>query len=110
MCYGYPKTRPFIQIINPCGPRDSYGPRALTASKIQIEDTSVLVSVLLLRKDNMTKATVIKERFKGWFKIQRFGLLSSWQKAWWQTGRHGAREEAKSHTSQSVGSRKRNSH
>ena len=41
--------------------------------------------------------------------FQRFSPLSSWQKAWWHTGRHGAGEGTESSTSRSTGSRKRKS-
>jgi hypothetical protein len=39
--------------------------------------------------------------------FQRVSLLSSWQKAWWHTGRHGAGKATQSFTSWSTGSRQR---
>jgi hypothetical protein len=45
-----------------------------------------------------------------WLTVQRFSLLSSWWEAWQHEGRHGAGERAESSTSESAGSRKRESH
>jgi hypothetical protein len=37
-------------------------------------------------------ATPIKENIGDRLQLQKFSPLSSWQKAWWQTGRYGAGE------------------
>jgi hypothetical protein len=43
----------------------------------------VLVNVLLLWRDTMTTATLIRKAFSwGWLRVQRFSSLSSWQEAW----------------------------
>jgi hypothetical protein len=42
--------------------------------------------------------------------FQRFSSLSSWQEAWWHTGRHDAGEGAENSISGSAGSRKIKSH
>lgn len=57
---------------------------------------SVLVRFLLLWRDTMIMATLIKEL--GWLIVQKFSSLSSQWEAWRQTGIHGAREVAKSST------------
>lgn len=67
LCYGYPAVRSSIQAMDHVGPTDSYGPRALTASKIQMK---ILLSYQcsIAMKDNMTMKALIKEAFNwGWF-------------------------------------------
>lgn len=43
-------------------------------------------------------------------RVQSFSPLSSWWRAWWYTGRHGAGERAESSTSELADSRKRVRH
>jgi hypothetical protein len=57
----------------------------------------------------MTTISLKKENISLGLTIQRVSPLWPWQEAWWQAGRHGAGKVAKSSTSRSAGSRKRES-
>jgi hypothetical protein len=72
-----------------------------------IHSNIILDIVLLLWRDTMTKATLIKENIEleACLQFQRFCPLSSWLRAWWHVGRHGIRKGAESSMPWSAGSR-----
>jgi hypothetical protein len=95
---------------------------ALTAGRIAVLDLglptrcpaflplmAVLANVPFLMKRLYDHGNSYKEKHfvEAGLQVQRFSPLLPWQEAWWHAGRHGAGEGAKSFTSVSAVSRKR---
>lgn len=67
-------------------------------SKAKQDYALVLVRILLLQKQSMNTATLIKKAGAA-LRFQKFSLLSSWQQAWGHAGRPGAGKRTDSSTS-----------